>query len=143
MNYDELEGWRKLDHMVEQRVFDRVPCDKWRHEYGGWGMAITGAGEIWVKGKCEHDDCYPEQYPPKRSTDIAATEEVVKEMARRGFTAHIEWKGKGREFEYTAEVTFLDHGILGLGHAVADTISLAACIAALEALDASNNKEQQ
>jgi hypothetical protein len=129
-----LKPGRELDKLIGERAMNLEV-----HQAGAHDM-IFSVNREWITagGYYYFVDGEGAYRLSPYSTEDAPSLEVVKEMARRGLTAHIEWKGKGREFEYTAEVTFLDHGILGLGHAVADTISHAACIAALEALDADN-----
>ena len=135
MNYDEMEAGPELDHLIEQRVFDKVPCDKWRHEYGGWGMAVIGAGQIWRKGDCEHDNCYPEPYPPKRSTDIAAAWEVVEHAHKRGL--HLVLFYDDTIGKWTCKFPF---GLLGRRNDTqANTAPLAICIARLKALDQETN----
>lgn len=78
---------------------------------------------------------------PHYSTDPAAAMEVVERMGVLGYNTHIEWKGAGREFEHTAEVSMhkVGGGTRG-GHATADTFTLAASLAALRAVSA-NGKE--
>ena len=72
-----LKPGKQLDAMIEQMIFNRVPCDAWKQEYGGWGMAVTGGGPIFRKGECDHEACYPTNSPPQRSTRIEAAWEIL------------------------------------------------------------------
>ena len=71
------------------------------------------------------------------STEIAEAWKVVEHLAADGWTLQLQWKGAGREYANTAEVSFQRHprrGDFQLGHAVGDTAPLAICRAALATL---------
>lgn len=70
---------------------------------------------------------------PDYSGDIACAWRVALEMAGRGYTLDLQWKGKGRQFENSAEASFT-RSIVTAGHAVGDLPGVAVCRAALVAL---------
>lgn len=89
-----------------------------------------GGADVWCEQRNELVGVAP--CAPYSSNDFAALD-VMQRMGERGYTTFIEWKGSGREFAGTAEVTmqrFLvrGHGVGALAHAI--------CLAALRAIEA-------
>lgn len=66
---------RELDALVDEKVMNLKPCSNWKEIYGGWL-----AGECWMHEGEPHDDCFNVQSPPKFSTEISRTWEVVEKI---------------------------------------------------------------
>ena len=114
----------KLDSLVAERVM-------------GWPV-IDFAANAPKGGYIRLSCCYRgTDHPTDRcgiwqpSTDIKAAWEVVEKMGRDGFTANVQWKGAGRGYEYTAEVSYTK-SICTVGHATGEA-PIAICLAALRA----------
>lgn len=126
-----MEAGRDLDKEVAERVMGLIPCGQWRQEYGGWGMAMLGAGDIWIKGQCGHSNCYPTEAPSKYSTNLIAAFDVAELMdARHGLRLSLDrWGGE----PWWAE--FADAGWEYGAQFTSTTAPHAICMAALNALD--------
>lgn len=125
---------RELDVLVHRDVFGYCNCvqdPKWCMPETGSSVRVVGG--VW----CCTDHGRPVwSEPPRYSTDIAAAWEVVEKLGRDGFTCDFQWKGAGREYEFTAEVAFnrwrWSEGLQDFGHAVGSAPE-AICRAALMA----------
>lgn len=78
-----------------------------------------------------HDHYGIQSFNP--TTNLAEAWEVVEAMANRGYTLDLQYKGKGREYEFTAEASFTQH-LLTAGHGYG-TVGEAICRAALMAVE--------
>lgn len=129
-----MKAGRELDRLVAEKVMNLIACDKWERHYGGWGMAISGAGDVWVSG-CKHPSgsCYPVDAPAPYSTDITAAWQLIEKHPHyvslthsndHGYTGrwndHMTWRCR-----FYAPEKF---------EAEADTAPLAICLAALKAI---------
>ncbi len=66
---------RELDALVAEKVMNLKPCSSWKEIYGGWL-----AGECWMHEGEPHDNCFNVESPPKFSTEISWTWEVVEKI---------------------------------------------------------------
>ena len=133
-NYEEMEAGRELDHLVEQRVFEREPCKEWRQEF--WGST----NEVWIKeNTCSHNRCYPAKFPPRRSTDWSAMGQMIEKLKNDDFWWSATYKsnemGDGSEGPPHYHVRFrcVRGATRGDHYAIADTLPRATAIAALKA----------
>lgn len=124
-----MPAGREMDTLVAKKVF-------------GWDVHSEILGGLEVYYTVHHEplkDC-PEELRavtgqiiikrvPDFSTDIAAAWEVVEKLGNMGYTINIQWKGKGRVYENTAEVSITSN-IYTVGHGIG-TAPIAICKAAL------------
>ena len=71
------------------------------------------------------------QHVPDYSANMDFAMDVVKEMAKKGHTMHLEWKGEGRIYAHSIRVVFMK-GSTPTGRAVGTNIPKTICRAALE-----------
>lgn len=112
-----MPAGRELDAVVAERVMGfrwfTSPCAN---------VSVPVADDSW-------------QYLPAFSTDIAAAWKVVERLGEMGYTLDIQWKGKGRVYEFTSEVSasrWDDYGFRDY-HAVG-SMPYAVCMVALQAV---------
>jgi hypothetical protein len=127
-----MKAGRELDALVAEKVFGckvrRAP------EMYDYAYCECGDGEHGDQSNYErrfHDDPWDIR---RYSTSIAEAWLVVEKLAQTEWDYSLEYKGKGRGYEFTAEGYFgkwVD-GQFRYGHTVADTVPLHICLAALK-----------
>ena len=127
MTDDEL---RDLDARVHREILG-LPCER--------GQTGVGVGVDWCQWKwCgigfDGSPINILDAIPYYTTSIEAAWAIVEHLGELGFNVFIEWKGKGRGYEHTAEVSVNKvKGFTTEGHGVGPA-PLAICTAALQAI---------
>lgn len=131
-NVSERSAGRLLDAEIAEKVFGLPRIELKDAPCPDCGKPMRFCGQ---RSYCSV--CSEWKYSPYReySEDIAAAWLVVEEMARRGWNTNIEYKGKDREYEFTAEVLMVKVKDWYQSHAVGPTAE-AICVAALRAVNA-------
>lgn len=132
----ELPAGRELDALVAEHVFGTAILTREAMEAEAvrvWVEQPQCTKFFWGFTAWRGDDgtiqCAQDFEP--YSTDIAAAWDVVEKLGRDGFTCDIQWKGAGRNYEFTAEASFDKWTPPQSGHAVGSA-PLAICRAALK-----------
>ena len=134
-----MKAGRHVDALVAEHIMKEPKY--WAVMFGGshYGNLTTVAEAEAVAKQIQGDykaHLYPYYDEPCYSTDIAAAWLVVEKLAQDGWSYNLEWKGKGRGYEFTAEGCLIrwkdaEHQTV---HAVGDTVPLFICTLALRAV---------
>ena len=129
MNYEEMEPSRELDAFISREIFSQCPHPV-EKEWSDWVCSECGKKIIWARSwydpGCQGYAC------PYYSTNVQSAWLIVEYLGKEGCSIDIEWKGAGREFEFTAEVNIRKDS-LTIGNAYG-TMPEAVCKAALFAV---------
>lgn len=120
----ELKAGPELNALIAEKVMNTFPCPAWTI------IQETIQGPIFThipNPRHEADQCYPRQYPPKYSSNIAAAWPVVEKLRCEESAFKLESVSDG-EYQWW-ECTIYGH------MEPADTAPLAICLAALKAVE--------
>lgn len=120
INWNNLTEVQK-NHLIEQKIFDSVPCSHWYHWH-------AGNDEMMNDLSCGHKQCYPENRPTDYVNYIAAAFRIIEFFNKKGYNWNLNFA--------TNEKWRIHLSILNTKHWIEvfhKNLSEAICIAGLKA----------